>query len=118
MPSLSTHILDLYSGKPAANVRIDVRYKAPNADWVLIQTITTNNDGRTDQPALADTAWQPGTYELLFLIGDYFAQKNITLPDPAFLSDIPVRFTMHTDGGHYHVPLLVSPWGYQIYRGS
>ncbi|MER2106699.1 MAG: hydroxyisourate hydrolase [Solibacillus sp.] len=118
MPSLSTHILDLYSGKPAANVQIDVRYKAADADWVLLQTITTNNDGRTDLPALAEEAWQSGSYELLFYIGDYFATKGIALPEPAFLSDVPVRFTMHAEGGHYHVPLLVSPWGYQIYRGS
>lgn len=118
MPSLSTHILDLYSGKPAEGVQIDVRYKAAGAEWMLLQTLTTNSDGRTNQPALAEADWQSGQYELLFYIGEYFTEKEIVLPEPAFLSDIPVRFTMHAESGHYHVPLLVSPWGYQIYRGS
>lgn len=118
MPSLSTHVLDLSSGKPAAHVKIDVRFQAPYAEWVLLQTVTTNVDGRTDGPVVSEENWQPGQYELVFYIGDYYAAQQVTLPDPAFLSTIPVRFTMQPDAGHYHVPLLASPWGYQIYRGS
>ena len=118
MPSLSTHVLDLYNGKPAKNVKIELLYKAPDAQWSLVQTVFTNVDGRTDEKLLTDTSWQPGTYELLFYVKDYFESVMVSLSDPPFLTTVPVRFSMQKNGGHYHVPLLVSPWGYQIYRGS
>lgn len=118
MPSLSTHVLDLYHGKPAATVKIELYFKTEYTDWKLLRTITTNADGRTDEKLLTDETWQPGTYELLFYIGDYFKALQVPLSDPPFLTSIPVRFSMQQDAGHYHVPLLVSPWGYQVYRGS
>ena len=119
MPSLSTHVLDLYHGAPAHGVKIEVRYQSmESTSWTTIKTVTTNVDGRCDEQIITEDDWQPGHYELVFEVGSYFAQKSIALPDPSFLSTIPIRFTMHPDAAHYHVPLLVSPWGYQIYRGS
>lgn len=118
MPSLSTHVLDLYNGKPAANVKIELFYKAEQGDWTLLQTVLTNTDGRTDEKLVTEDSWQAGTYELLFYVADYFNSQQVSVADPPFLSTIPVRFSMQQDAGHYHVPLLVSPWGYQVYRGS
>lgn len=118
MPSLSTHVLDLYNGKPAANVKIELYYKAEQGDWTLLQTVLTNTDGRTDEKLVTEDSWQAGTYELLFYVANYFNSLQVPVADPPFLTTIPVRFSMQQDGGHYHVPLLVSPWGYQVYRGS
>jgi 5-hydroxyisourate hydrolase len=118
MPSLSTHVLDLYNGKPAANVKIELFYKAPDADWTLLLTTSTNADGRTDEKLVTEESWQVGTYELLFYVADYFKALQVPLSEPPFLTIVPIRFSMQQEGGHYHVPLLVSPWGYQVYRGS
>lgn len=119
MPSLSTHVLDLYHGTPAHGVNINVRYQPIKSDiWTTVKTVTTNADGRCDEQLIPESEWQPGQYELVFDIGSYFTQKGIPLSEPTFLSTIPIRFTMHPDAAHYHVPLLVSPWGYQVYRGS
>ena len=118
MPSLSTHVLDLYNGKPAANVKIELFYKALDADWTLLHTASTNADGRTDEKLITEVSWQPGTYELLFYVADYFESIQVPLSNPPFLTTVPIRFSMQQEGGHYHVPLLVSPWGYQVYRGS
>ncbi len=119
MPSLSTHVLDLYHGTPAKGVKIDVCHQpVAGGAWSILKTVTTNADGRCDEPVVTEGDWLPGNYELTFHVGPYFEQHAIPLPSPPFLSTVPVRFTMHPDGGHYHVPLLVSPWGYQVYRGS
>jgi 5-hydroxyisourate hydrolase len=104
--SLSTHVLDLAGGRPAAGMRVElwrVDDGAPLADF------STNADGRSDGPILRDATG--GTYELRFHVGDY-------LGGAGFLDVVPIRFGMETDGGHYHVPLLVSPFGYSTYRGS
>jgi 5-hydroxyisourate hydrolase len=77
----------------------------------------TNADGRTDQPLLEGAAFKPGGYELTFHIGDYFRARGTPLADPPFLDVIPLRFTI-ADDANYHVPLLVSPYGYSTYRGS
>ena len=77
----------------------------------------TNQDGRLDQPLLEGAAFQPGRYELLFHVGDYFRAQGVTLADPAFLDIVPIRFGI-SEEAHYHVPLLVSPYGYSTYRGS
>lgn len=118
VPSLSTHVLDLYHGKPAHNVTIEIYFQTEQNEWKLLKTVTTNEDGRTDEKLLTEETQLSVTYELRFHIADYFQSMQTPLADPPFLSIIPVRFTMEPDGGHYHVPLLVSPWGYQVYRGS
>jgi 5-hydroxyisourate hydrolase len=80
--------------------------------------VRTNSDGRTDQPLLAGEVLLPGVYELVFRVGDYFAAQGSRLETPPFLSEVPVRFGIADAEGHYHVPLLTSPWAYSTYRGS
>ncbi|USK85870.1 hydroxyisourate hydrolase [Peribacillus asahii] len=119
MTGLTTHILDLSHGQPAANVKIELYYFEPTSnERKLIRTAVTNEDGRCDAPLLSDEEVTAGSYELLFYIGEYFRNKEVVLPDPPFLEQIPVRFGISNPAAHYHVPLLVSPWGYQVYRGS
>jgi 2-oxo-4-hydroxy-4-carboxy-5-ureidoimidazoline decarboxylase len=79
---------------------------------------TTNRDGRTEAPLIAGRPVPIGRYELRFHIGDYFRQLKARLDDPPFLDLIPVRFAVAEPEGHYHVPLLVTPWSYSTYRGS
>lgn len=118
MPSLSTHVLDLHSGTPAQNLKIEVYLQKEGEPWELIKTVATNNDGRVDEKIVTTDTWQQGTYELVFHVDAYFKEKNIPLPTPNFLTTVPVRFNMAENQSHYHVPLLVTPWGYQVYRGS
>lgn len=119
MIGLTTHILDLTHGHPAANVTIELYFFEPSSEeWQLLRTTATNNDGRLDSPLLTEENVKGGSYELIFHIGDYFRSKNVKLSDPPFLDQIPVRFGLADLKTHYHVPLLVSPWGYQVYRGS
>lgn len=118
MPSLSTHILDLYHGSPAHSVQIDLYYQQDKEPMQLLKTVTSNADGRCDELLIRDDNWKQGTYELVFHIEDYYKMKQVSLPTPNFLSTVPVRFRMTESATHYHVPLLVTPWGYQIYRGS
>jgi 2-oxo-4-hydroxy-4-carboxy-5-ureidoimidazoline decarboxylase len=110
---VTTHVLDTAAGRPAAGVRIEL----VDATGRLIDTLTTNTDGRTDRPVLAGQL-TPGTYELRFHIGAYFRSRGVALADPPFLDVVLVRFGIAEPGGHYHVPLLASPWAYQTYRGS
>ena len=117
MGRLSTHVLDIMSGMPAAGVRIEL-YGLAGDSRRLVASATTNADGRTDQPLLAGDALRSGAYELLFHIGEYFRDKGVDLPAPPFLETVPVRFGVADAGAHYHVPLLVSPWAYSTYRGS
>lgn len=87
-------------------------------DEVLISATATNADGRCDAPLLAGEALTPGVYELRFAVGDYFRLQETALAEPAFLDLVPIRFGVAEGAGSYHVPLLVSPWGYSTYRGS
>ena len=112
MGRLSTHVLDTSAGRPAAGVRLVLR----RGGEVLVDT-QTNADGRTDKPLLEGAGFQPGAYELTFHIGDYFRAQGAAVTDPPFVDVIPLRFSIAADI-HYHVPLLVSPYGYSTYRGS
>ncbi len=116
---LSTHILDTTHGCPAANVAIELWLIEPEfGEKKLLKSIYTNEDGRTDAPLLVGSELQIGVYELVFVIGEYFAQKLENLLKPYFLDRIPIRFGIADPTIHYHVPLLVSPWSYSTYRGS
>ena len=111
MSSLSTHVLDTACGRPARGMAI-----ALWRDGALLQRGTTNEDGRC--PGFADCIeFAPGTYKLQFHVADYFRAQGTMLADPPFLDIVSIDFGM-ADDGHYHVPLLVSPFAYSTYRGS
>jgi len=112
---LTTHVLDTMSGLPGAGLVVEL-FRLDGGRQ-LLQRLTTNADGRSPEPLLQGPI-APGTYELLFHVGDYFRGRDVSLPDPAFLDQIPVRFGIADAARHYHVPLLVSPYGYATYRGS
>ena len=111
MGKLTTHVLDTAQGKPAAN--LEVRLFKFERDWVLLKSFRTNSDGRVDAPLLEADAFVVGTYKLEFEVGAYF-----NLAAPRFLEVVPVQFGILDAAAHYHVPLLVSPYGYSTYRGS
>ena len=115
MGRLTTHILDTAHGVPAAGVVIRLLSVAETRE-VLAQ-VTSNVDGRTDEPLLEGATMTAGTYELEFEIGDYFRDKGAAVDNPAFLETVVIRFSVKADE-HYHVPLLCSPWAYSTYRGS
>jgi 5-hydroxyisourate hydrolase len=115
---LTTHVLDTARGCPAAGVRIDVSRIDATGKIRLIKTVTTIAGGRTDAPLLAAGEMEAGQYQLLFHVGAYFRAAGVAGADPPFLDVVPVRFATAASGGHYHVPLLVSPYGYVTYRGS
>jgi len=114
---LTTHVLDTARGRPAAGVAITLHEVGANARGVLAQAVT-NADGRTDAPLIASMPLRIGTYELQFAIGDYFTRIAPAAAEQAFLDVVPVRFAITEPEGHYHVPLLASPWSYTTYRGS
>ena len=114
---LTTHVLDTASGRPAAGIRLVLREIGASAQGLLADTVT-NADGRTDAPLLARAPLRIGRYEIAFHVGAYFASQGIAAADPPFLDVVPVKFAISEPEGHYHVPLLVSPWSYSTYRGS
>ncbi|MFC3885086.1 hydroxyisourate hydrolase [Bacillus songklensis] len=110
--------MDLTHGQPAANVKIELSYLTKSSVRNPLKTATTNADGRIDHPLLTADEMKAGEYELLFHIGDYFRKKELNLKEPLFLDKVAVRIGIADPHSHYHVPLLISPWGYQVYRGS
>ncbi len=116
MGRLSTHVLDTASGRPAAGVAVRLdRLEADRA--IALLTTTTNSDGRTDVPLLSGDSYKPGTYVITFLVRPYF-ERSLGPGMSPFLDEVPLRFTITEADGHYHVPLLVSPWSFSTYRGS
>ena len=115
---LSTHVLDAARGLPAAGVGIELCELRRAGDHRLIWQGVTNADGRTAAPLIADRPLPIGRYELAFTVGAYFARPGSPASDPPFLDVVPVRFAVAEAEGHYHVPLLVTPWSYTTYRGS
>lgn len=114
---LTTHVLDTAQGCPAAGITVEL-WGIEAGDLALLTTAVTNADGRTNTPMRARGDLQAQTYELVFHVGDYFRQQNLTLPKRPFLDRVPVQFAIADPDSHYHVPLLVSPWSYSTYRGS
>lgn len=117
MGRLSTHVLDTARGKPAAGVVI-LLYRLEGTGRSLLREVVTNADGRTDGPLLEGAALAAGSYELLFRAGDYLRASGQAGEGVLFLDEIPIRFGVPDVGQHYHVPLLISPFGYSTYRGS
>ena len=115
MAQLSTHVLDTARGTPAAGVFIEL-LRAGDTSGRPLATATTNPQGRTDAP-LGDRL-DPGVYELTFHVGDYFRRQGVVLSEPPFLDRVVVRVGISESSGRYHIPLLISPYGYTTYRGS
>ena len=116
MTKLTTHVLDIYSGKPGSGIKVDLYYIEKD-NRKKIKSIILNKDGRSDNPLVEGDHFLEGKYEIIFFIGDYF--KNITNAKTIpFLDDVIIRFGISNSKEHYHVPLLVSPWSYSTYRGS
>lgn len=115
---LSTHVLDTHLGKPGVGVAVELWELPADGEGRLISRGTTNTDGRTDAPLIGGRPVPIGVYELRFAVGDYFKARGLTLADPPFLGVVPLRFSVAEPEGHYHVPLVVTPWSYSTYRGS
>lgn len=113
---LTTHVLDTARGCPAEGIAIWL-YRVSGDNHTKIAEAVTNADGRTDTPILPKEAFKLGTYELIFHAGDYLRATGQASDDPLFLDQVPIRFGMSEDT-HYHVPLLLSPYGMSTYRGS
>ncbi len=113
---LTTHVLDTARGCPAEGLTIDL-YRIEDENRSLIRTLITNADGRTDQQILPAAEFRAGIYELVFHAGAYLDASGTPPETPRFLDVIPLRFGM-SEAAHYHVPLLLSPFGYSTYRGS
>eukprot|EP00494_Astrolonche_serrata_P033290 UN33559 len=116
MGRLTTHVLDTAQGCPAHGIPVSLFRITATRE--LINEAVTNADGRLDAPILENDSFVPGTYELIFSVGEYFRQSQADLPEPSFVDDVVLRFGIANGDQHYHVPLLVSPWSYSTYRGS
>lgn len=114
---LTTHVLDTALGLPAGGLRVELFALDGDSRVKLVEMIT-NDDGRTDSPILPKGDFQCGAYELVFHAGDYLRAHGTTQPEPFFLDIIPIRFGINDMASHYHVPLLLSPFGFSTYRGS
>ncbi len=117
MGRLTTHVLDLVRGAPAAGMAIELA----SIDGTVrrhVARAVTNRDGRCDAPLLEGDGLVAGTYQLEFQAAQYFKAQGVTLPEPPFLDVVVIRFSIANPADHYHVPLLITPWSYSTYRGS
>ena len=117
MAKLSTHVLDLSSGKPAAGMAINL-YRVDTTGKTHLGRFVTDNDGRCPRPLLESSTFISGLYELVFDAGDYFDKAGVTLPLPKFIDRVTLAFGVADASENLHVPLLVSPWAHSTYRGS
>jgi 5-hydroxyisourate hydrolase len=117
MGKLTTHVLDVSNGIPAAGVRIELHSYASGRPERIVE-VATGADGRCAAPLLDAAAFQKGGYSLTFHVADYFRSRGTLLPDPAFIEEAVIKFGIATPEQHYHVPLLISPWSYSVYRGG
>lgn len=117
MGRLTTHVLDATHGCPGSDIEMQL-YRVEGATLSLLANLRTNADGRCEAPLLEGDEFIAGTYQLHFAVGDYYRARGITLPSPAFLDIVVLRFGVADSMLHYHVPLLVSPYSYSTYRGS
>ena len=114
---LTTHVLDTARGVPAAGMEV-VLYRLANGARDELARMVTNGDGRTDSPILPAAHFACGTYELEFHAGAYLDASGAAPEEPRFLDVVPIRFGISDPQAHYHVPLLISPFGMSTYRGS
>lgn len=117
MGKLTTHVLDTAHGCPGQGIELRL-YKITGGKEKLLVKAKTNADGRCDAPLLSGVSMKAGKYRLDFEAGAYFRKRGVKLPKIAFLDTISINFGITDAEAHYHVPLLVSPFGYSTYRGS
>ena len=117
MTGLTTHVLDTSIGKPAKDLKIEL-YKITENKLIFISSFLTNIDGRVSKELLDENEIKKGNYQLNFHVGDYFNLTTQNLPEIKFLDIVSINFGINNTEEHYHVPLLVSPFGYTTYRGS
>jgi 5-hydroxyisourate hydrolase len=117
MAKLSTHVLDTANGIPAEGIKLEF-FRVEGSNHKRLKTLTTNNDGRTDELLLDDKTMEVGEYVIVFHVAKYFSNQEGEQNKPAFLNRIPINFGISDASANYHVPLLVSPWSYSTYRGS
>ena len=116
---LSTHVLDTMHGCPAAGMPVRLYELASDGSAKLLQSLQLNADGRNPAgPLIATESMKRGRFRLVFDVAGYFAAIGVSLPDPPFLTEVPLDFGIANLEQHYHVPLLCSPWSYSTYRGS
>jgi len=114
---LSSHVLDLVHGRPAAGMRIDL-FRIDGGRRELMRSVQTNRDGRTGEGLLSADVLPGGIFELVFHTAEYYRAAGTALSDPPFLDEVTIRFGIDPSAGSYHVPLLLTPYGYSTYRGS
>jgi 5-hydroxyisourate hydrolase len=114
---LTTHVLDTMRGEPGAGIVVEL-FRLGGGRSDRLARVSTDADGRASAPLLQGQELRPGVYELRFHVGDYFRSHGVALPEPPFLDLVPIRFGVADAARHYHVPLLISPFGYSTYRGS
>jgi 5-hydroxyisourate hydrolase len=117
MARLSTHVLDTARGVPASGLHIEL-HRLADGQRIRVATAVTNADGRTSEPLVSSSSLDVGAYELTFHAGDYFRRAGQPLTTPPFLDHVVIRFGVADADGNYHVPLLLSPYGYTTYKGS
>lgn len=116
-PRLTFHAVDIFNGATGAGLRLDLSH-FDGERWQLLKTMVASAGGRTAEPLLIGDAYRTGRYEVLMHVDDYFARLGSRLPQPSFLSKVPLRFVIHDASQRVHLPVLFSPWGYSYYRGS
>lgn len=117
MGHLSTHVLDTAHGCPAAGMTVTL-LREDTSGWTVLKQLVLNDDGRADGPLLSAAEMAVGRHRLIFAVAPYFRARGVALPDPPFIDTVQLDFGIADAAGHYHVPLLVSPWSYSTYRGS
>jgi 5-hydroxyisourate hydrolase len=118
MGHLSTHVLDTAHGCPAAGMAVTLQRVAPDGSAATVKRVVLNADGRADGRLLEGEAMAVGRWRLLFEVAPYFRGRGVALPEPPFIDTVQIDFGIADADGHYHVPLLVSPWSHSTYRGS
>lgn len=112
---INTHVLNAVSGQPAMGMTVEL-FEVQGETLRRLSQATLNAEGRAD--LMTGRPLAVGRYELRFQVADYFRKQGVAVGDPPFLDYVPVRFSIDTPNGHYHVPLIATPWSYATYRGS